>query len=219
MTTHTDTRLTTDAWKEMARKSRRENWGRAWYKFAHNPLSVVGLVTVGLIIFLAVFAPYVTPYPAHAGPFTDFASAKEPPSLTHFFGTDVAGRDIFSRTIFGFRFSLTMGLVVLSLVARARQAMQPLADHFGLSPEAAAMGVIRLADASMVNAIKLVSVRRGHDPRDFVLVAFGGGGAMHAAALARELRVKKVVIPPGLPCHVDEYGNYQIVTAQGGSHE
>ncbi len=58
------------------------------------------------------------------------------------------------------------------------------------------MGVIRLADASMINALKLVSVRRGYDPRDFVLVAFGGGGAMHAAALMRELRVRKVVIPP-----------------------
>lgn len=83
---------------------------------------------------------------------------------------------------------------------KTRQAMQPLADHFNLSLEEAAMGVIRLADAHMVNAIKLVSVRRGHDPRDFVLVAFGGGGAMHAAALARELRVKKVLIPtnPGV---------------------
>jgi N-methylhydantoinase A len=57
------------------------------------------------------------------------------------------------------------------------------------------MGVIRLADANMVNALKLVSVRRGYDPRDFVLVAFGGGGAMHAGALMRELRVKKVIIP------------------------
>jgi N-methylhydantoinase A len=81
-----------------------------------------------------------------------------------------------------------------------KQAMQPIADHFNLSLEEAAMGIIRLADANMVNAIKLVSVRRGHDPRDFVLVAFGGGGAMHAAALARELRVKKVLIPanPGV---------------------
>ncbi len=75
------------------------------------------------------------------------------------------------------------------------KAMQPVADHFGISVEEAAMGIIRLADNSMVNAIKLVSVRRGYDPRDFVLIAFGGGGAMHASALARELRVKKVVIP------------------------
>lgn len=80
-------------------------------------------------------------------------------------------------------------------VARARQAMQPIADHFGTSVEEASIGVIRLADANMVNALKLVSVRRGYDPRDFVLIAFGGGGGMHAASLARELRVKKVVIP------------------------
>jgi N-methylhydantoinase A len=57
------------------------------------------------------------------------------------------------------------------------------------------MGVIRIADANMINALKLVSVRRGYDPRDFVLIAFGGGGAMHAGALMRELRVKKVIIP------------------------
>jgi N-methylhydantoinase A len=57
------------------------------------------------------------------------------------------------------------------------------------------MGVIRIADANMINALKLVSVRRGYDPRDFVLINFGGGGAMHAGALMRELRVNKVIIP------------------------
>jgi N-methylhydantoinase A len=76
-----------------------------------------------------------------------------------------------------------------------RRAMKPIADHFKISVEEAAMGVIRLADANMINALKLVSVRRGYDPRDFVLIAFGGGGAMHAGALARELRVKEVLIP------------------------
>ncbi|MGC8879543.1 MAG: hydantoinase/oxoprolinase family protein, partial [Anaerolineae bacterium] len=80
-------------------------------------------------------------------------------------------------------------------VENARRAMQPIADHFKVSVEEAAMGVIRLADANMINALKLVSVRRGYDPRDFVLIAFGGGGAMHAGALARELRVKEVLIP------------------------
>jgi N-methylhydantoinase A len=80
-------------------------------------------------------------------------------------------------------------------VEKARRAVQPIAGHFGISPEQAAMGIIRLADANMVNALKLVSVRRGYDPRDFVLIAFGGGGAMHAGALARELRVKKIIIP------------------------
>ena len=77
----------------------------------------------------------------------------------------------------------------------AKKAMQPVADAFKISVEDAAMGVIRLADSNMVNALKLVSVRRGYDPREFVMVAFGGGGAMHAGALARELRLKKVLIP------------------------
>ncbi|HEX9680829.1 MAG TPA: hydantoinase/oxoprolinase family protein [Anaerolineales bacterium] len=80
-------------------------------------------------------------------------------------------------------------------VRRAEAAMQPIAEAFQLSIEEAAMGVIRIADANMINALKLVSVRRGYDPRDFVLIAFGGGGAMHAGALMRELRIKKVLIP------------------------
>ena len=55
--------------------------------------------------------------------------------------------------------------------------------------------MIRIANANMINALKLVSVRRGYDPRDHTLVAFGGGGAMHAASLGRELGVKETVIP------------------------
>lgn len=85
-------------------------------------------------------------------------------------------------------------------VEQAKAAMRSIADAFQISLEEAAMGVIRLADANMMNALKLVSVRRGYDPRDFVLIAFGGGGAMHGSALMRELRVKKVIIPimPGV---------------------
>jgi N-methylhydantoinase A len=78
---------------------------------------------------------------------------------------------------------------------KTEAAMKPVTDAFNTSIEEAAMGVIRIADANMINALKLVSVRRGYDPRDFVLIAFGGGGAMHAGALMRELRVKKVIIP------------------------
>jgi len=80
-------------------------------------------------------------------------------------------------------------------VRKAAVAISPIAKAFNMSVEEAAMGVIRIADANMINALKLVSVRRGYDPRDFVLIAFGGGGAMHAGALMRELRVKKVIIP------------------------
>lgn len=78
---------------------------------------------------------------------------------------------------------------------KAEDALKPIADAFKMDLEQAAMGVIRIADSNMINAIKLVSVRRGYDPRDFVLIAFGGGGPMHAGALMRELRCKEVIIP------------------------
>ena len=65
----------------------------------------------------------------------------------------------------------------------------------GEARQEAARSIVRVANNNMVNAIKLISVNRGHDPRDFTLIAFGGGGGMHACALARELAIKKVVIP------------------------
>lgn len=75
------------------------------------------------------------------------------------------------------------------------RALDKLAARLDTSREEAARGIVRIANNNMVNAIKLISVNRGHDPRDFALMAFGGGGGMHACALAKELNIKKVVIP------------------------
>ncbi len=91
-------------------------------------------------------------------------------------------------TFLGGRLSLDLGL--------AREAYRPIAERLGVTIEDAAAGVIRLVDEYTIDALKLVSVRRGYDPRDFTLVAFGGGGPMHAAALAGELGVKEVIVPP-----------------------
>ena len=74
-------------------------------------------------------------------------------------------------------------------------ALDKLAGKLNISRQNAARGIVRVANNNMVNAIKLISVNRGHDPRDFTLIAFGGGGGMHACALAKELGIKKVVIP------------------------
>jgi N-methylhydantoinase A len=84
--------------------------------------------------------------------------------------------------------------------ALAERALRVLGDPLGIRPAVLANGIIRLVNASMISALKLVSVRRGYDPRDFVLVAAGGGGPMHAAALGAELRVKRVIVPqhPGV---------------------
>ena len=79
----------------------------------------------------------------------------------------------------------------------AGRAIEAVADKLGVDAAEAARGIVRIANNNMVNALKLVSLNRGFDPRDFTLVAFGGGGAMHAVALASELGVKKVVVPAG----------------------
>ncbi len=75
------------------------------------------------------------------------------------------------------------------------KALGKLAATLGTDGREAARGIVRIANNNMVNAIKLISVNRGLDPRDFTLIAFGGGGGMHACALAGDLGIKKVVIP------------------------
>ena len=74
-------------------------------------------------------------------------------------------------------------------------ALASVGDALGLSVDEAARGIVRITNNNMVNALKLISLNRGHDPRDFTLVAFGGGGPMHASALAEEMGINSVVIP------------------------
>lgn len=116
--------------KRIQRQNRRDSVGRAWYKFSANKLSVIGLIMVVTVILLAIFAPLVAPYPNHVKPFVDYANDKSAPSLQNIFGTDQFGRDILSRVIFGFRFSLMMGVVVLTLVVPAGVCMGMVAGYY-----------------------------------------------------------------------------------------
>ena len=79
---------------------------------------------------------------------------------------------------------------------KARAAVQTVADRFHLGLEEAADAIIRVANANMADAVRLISISRGYDPRDFALVAFGGAGALHGAALAKELAIPVVIVPP-----------------------
>ncbi|CAM1364182.1 hydantoinase/oxoprolinase family protein [Tenacibaculum xiamenense] len=76
------------------------------------------------------------------------------------------------------------------------KAAKPLCDALNGSKEDIAKGILRIANSNMINALKLISVNKGYDPRDFTMVVIGGGGAMHGADLARELQVKELIIPP-----------------------
>jgi N-methylhydantoinase A len=79
--------------------------------------------------------------------------------------------------------------------ARARSAIAEFARDFGLSGEAMAQGILEVINEQMANAIRTITVRRGIDPRDFALVAYGGAGPMHAADIARLLGIREVLVP------------------------
>ncbi len=87
------------------------------------------------------------------------------------------------------------GGTVVADMGRVNQALERLAQTLAVTAEEAARGIVRIANHNMINALKLVSLNRGYDPRDFTLVAFGGGGGMHANVLAQELQIKQVIIP------------------------
>ena len=84
----------------------------------------------------------------------------------------------------------------------ARAAIGVLAERLGLDLMATAQGILSVVTANMARAIRVISVQRGYDPRDYTLVAFGGAGPLHAARLARELDIPRILVPrnPGILC-------------------
>ena len=84
----------------------------------------------------------------------------------------------------------------------AGAAIELLAATLGMEKMATAQGIISVVTANMARAIRVISVQRGHDPRDYTLVAFGGAGPLHAARLAKELEIGRILVPrnPGILC-------------------
>src|SRR3954449_9223582 len=88
------------------------------------------------------------------------------------------------------------GEIGLDVDGAARAIEERCAKPLGLTVTEAANGIVEIANAAMVNALHLISVQRGYDPRDFVLVGFGGAGPVHANALARDAEMPTLLIPP-----------------------
>jgi N-methylhydantoinase A len=86
--------------------------------------------------------------------------------------------------------------------ALAEQAIAPLAEKLALGLRETALGIVRIVNANMMRAIRVVSIERGHDPRSFTLMPFGGAGALHAVEIARELGIRSILVPPapGILC-------------------
>jgi N-methylhydantoinase A len=79
---------------------------------------------------------------------------------------------------------------------QGHKAIQKIADYFGLDIAEAALGIIKIVNINMAGLLQSMTVKRGYDPREFALVAFGGAGPIHAAAIARELAIPTVIVPP-----------------------
>lgn len=91
---------------------------------------------------------------------------------------------------------LAGGTVELNVGLAEKAIQRVIGEPFGLTNEQAALSILKVANANMADAVRLVSLRKGYDPRDFALVAFGGAGALHGVALARDLHIPVVLIPP-----------------------
>lgn len=157
-----------------AHQARWEGIKRSWYSFRRNPSAVVGLIIVVLIALAAGFAPFITPYPKHAGKFVDFPNRNLPPSWEHPFGTDDFGRDILTRTIFGYRSSLLLGIVVLAIAVPVGTLLGLIAGYFkgwietfimritdifiSIPPLVLAMAILAVLSPSLLNAMIAVSI-------------------------------------------------------------
>jgi N-methylhydantoinase A len=97
------------------------------------------------------------------------------------------------------------GEMRLDFDGAVRAIREKVAQPLGLSLERAADGILAIGVASMANAVRAVTTERGLDPRDFTLVAYGGGGPPHAVAVARELAIRRVIVPQA-PAHFSAFG-------------
>src|SRR5262249_32318794 len=91
---------------------------------------------------------------------------------------------------------LLSGALALDVEAAHPAIRNRVAAPLGLEVDAAARGILQIIDHNMVGAIRVVSVERGHDPRDFALVPFGGAGPLHGGSLARLLGIPTIIVPP-----------------------
>jgi peptide/nickel transport system permease protein len=96
-----------------------------------NPLSLLGLILVGAVVLSAVFADFIAPFPEHRGAVVDFANFNKAPEWPYIMGTDLVGRDLFSRIIYAYRISLLLGVVVLVIAVPVGVTIGLAAGYLG----------------------------------------------------------------------------------------
>ncbi|MCX7796959.1 MAG: ABC transporter permease, partial [bacterium] len=152
-----------------------DRFKKFWFKFSRSSLSIIGLIISTTCVILAVLAPYIVPYPEHIEWYIDYDNALRPPNLEHILGTDQYGRDVFSRIIFGMRYSFTLVVVVLSIVIPTGIVLGVLAGYFkdtwfdylimrisdtfvAVPPLVMALAIAAVLKPSMINSMIAVSL-------------------------------------------------------------
>ncbi|MCJ8324196.1 MAG: ABC transporter permease [Rhizobiales bacterium] len=139
-----------------------------------NPLSLLGLFLVTLVIILAIFADFIAPFPEHRGAVVDFVNFNKAPEWPYIMGTDLVGRDIFSRIIYAYRISLLLGVFVLSIAVPIGVTMGLIAGYMGgkteyilmritdvflsIPPLVLAMSIMGLLEPTLINGMLAVTV-------------------------------------------------------------
>ncbi|MGB4139578.1 MAG: ABC transporter permease [Saccharofermentanales bacterium] len=161
--------------KYLIRPSTKENLKIYWYNFRRNKLSLTGLVIVAISIIFALFPQLFSKFPAHVGEFVDYAHESLSPSSTYWFGTDIYGRDIFTRVIYSFRGALVMGLVVLGISVPIGSTLGLVAGYYhgtfietmimritdiflAIPPLVLAMSIASMLEPNMTNTMIAITI-------------------------------------------------------------
>lgn len=148
--------------------------GRLWSILRGNPLAIMGLGLVFLVFFAAIFADWIAPFPSHRGAVVDFNNLNSAPSITNLMGTDLVGRDLFSRLLYGYRLSLLLSALVLLIAVPIGVTVGLIAGYFGrwvdmllmrltdvflsVPPLVLAMAILGVLEPTLVNGMLAVTV-------------------------------------------------------------
>jgi len=157
-----------------------------------NKMTILGLVIVLCIIFCAIFASVLAPYPEAATGSIDFAKMNLKPSSTNWFGTDEIGRDIFSRVIYGTRYSLLMGAVVITIAVTIGVPLGLIAGYWGGKVNSIIMRVtdVFLAVPSLILAMAVAAILKPNLMNSMIAISFGWWPWFTRLVQAETLKIK-----------------------------
>ena len=165
-------------------------WSDAWLRLRRNPTAVIGLVVLIIMILLAVFADVVAPY-GYAE--VDYTSMSVPPSAEHWFGTDSLGQDLFSRCIYGARWSLGLGLICMFLALAGGGVLGLIAGYFGNKTDTVIMRIMDVFQAipGTLMAITVVATLGTGTPQLLLALALSSMPMMAKVVRAAIFTVRK----------------------------